>query len=155
MSDTGQIDTDTANAAESQPMDVKPLKSRSPLRRLGCGLLLLLWFMLLLTPCALFYLAANSEIRLWHRDVPEPHAHPLLLISLVSEMDDRGFRVESSFVTRNLAAPSAVCVETDVRFLLWQTRSDNQDVMYCDCYEREGEHGVWLLESAYAGHCSA
>ena len=140
-------------ASTVEPNDVRARSRGNPLRRLGCGLLLVLWFMLLLTPCALFYLAANGEIRLWHTDIPEPHAHPMLLISLVSEMDDRGLRLESSIVTRNDASTMATCVETNVRFLLWQSRSNNQDVDYCDCYERENETGAWALDSTFAGNC--
>ena len=67
------------------PGDGVALHRRSPLRRLGCWVLIAAWFALLLTPCGLFYLAANGEIRLEHNQVPNPHAHPRLLISLISE----------------------------------------------------------------------
>ena len=134
--------------------DIQMRKGCSPMRRLGCSAMLVLWFTLLLAPCALFYFAANREVRLWHRDVPEPHAHPLLLLSLVSEMDDRGLRIERSFVAGGGRSTTSTCIETNVRFLLWQSQSDNQDVNYCDCYQRENEESAWMLESAYSGHCN-
>ena len=55
--------------------DVITPQKRRVVRRIGCALLLAGWFVILLTPCALFYLAANGEIRLDHRDI-----HSLMLI---------------------------------------------------------------------------
>ena len=146
-------DVDDRIATETDDLQLR--KGCRPFRRLGCSVMLVIWFTLLLAPCALFYLAANREIRLWHRQVPEPHAHPLLLLSLVSETEDRGLRIERSFVATGSHSTTATCVETNVRFLLWQSQSGNQDVNYCDCYERDGEENAWMLESTYSGHCSA
>lgn len=146
---------DAEVGTETETDDIQLRKGCSPLRRLGCSAMLVIWFTLLLAPCALFYLAANREIRLWHREVPEPHAHPLLLLSLVSETDDRGLRFERSFVTSGRSSTTATCVETNVRFFLWQSKSGNQDANYCDCYEQDDEQSAWELESTYAGHCNA
>ncbi|MCY3574792.1 MAG: hypothetical protein OXG92_07335 [Chloroflexi bacterium] len=121
----------------------------NPLQRLGCLLLLIAWFALLLLPCGLFYLAANGEIRLQHRDIPQPHAHPLLLISLVSEERERGLRIETSAV---VASQPALCVETAVRFVLWQSSGGDQNARYCDCYAR-GADESWLLHDTSAGTC--
>ena len=125
-----------------------PTRRRS-VKRLGCGLLLIFWFALLLMPCGLFYLAANGEIRLQHGDIPQPHAHPLLLISLVSERTERGLRIESSSV---VAHEPVLCVEAAVRFLLWQSRGGVQNVQYCDCYDGSTEAG-WTLSQTSAGAC--
>lgn len=122
---------------------------RNPLRRLGCLLLLVLWFALLSMPCGLFYLAANGEIRLEHGDIPQPHAHPLLLISLISEQNERGLRIESSSI---VADQPQLCVETAARFLLWQSSGGDQDVRYCDCYAR-GAADSWMLSDTSAGAC--
>ena len=126
---------------------------RSRTRRLGCALALLCWFTLLLTPCALFYLAANGEIRFDHRDIPEPHAHPFLLVSLVSETEDRGLRIETSRIVDTRSSEGMICVDTTVRFLLWEYSGGNQDVSYCDCYRREESEANWELVGTSPGLC--
>lgn len=125
------------------------------LRRVGCGLLVPLWFMLLLLPCALFYLAVNGEIRIWHDNVPDPYSQPRLLVSLVSEMDDRGLRVETSSVFNPSLDNLSTCVESKVRFLLWQSQGGNQDVTYCECYVRDDEESAWAWQQTYGNSCSA
>ncbi len=126
---------------------------RSLPRRIGCALLLAIWFTLLLAPCALFYLATNGEIRFMHADVPQPHEHPRLLISLISESSDRGLRIESSTITADIDLPRAVCIETTVRFLFWQASGGNQDTSYCDCYHRAELNANWQLSDTYSGAC--
>ena len=122
---------------------------RNPIKRLGCALLLILWFVILTLPCGLFYLAANGEIRLSHGDIPQPHAHPRLLISLVSEQHERGLRIESSSI---VARAPQLCVETTARFLLWESRGGAQDAKFCDCYDGDADAG-WTLQQTSAGAC--
>ena len=129
-----------------------PGSQRSVARRLGCRLLIACWFVILLTPCGLFYLAANGEIRLEHRQIPEPYAHPFLLIALVSESDDRGLRIERSAV-RLAESAEALCVETSVTFLLWRNSGGNQDAQFCDCYRRPNEDSAWDLISTNGSAC--
>ena len=114
---------------------------------------MLFWFAFLLTPCALFYLAANGEIRLQHRDIPQPHAHPLLLVSLVSESEDRGLRLETSWIADTQEAAGMLCVETAVRFLLWQYSGGNQNVSFCDCYQRNDVDANWAFVATNSGTC--
>lgn len=137
-----------------QPTGETPLTKsrRSPLRRIGCGILVTLWFALLMTPCALFYLAANREIRFPHADIPQPHEHPRLLISLISEERNRGLRIESA---TQLDSPDdlSTCVETDVRFILWESEGGDQDVTFCDCYRRSNVEAPWTLESTRGSVC--
>lgn len=140
--------------AESQLTEENVLApQRSKARRLGCAIALLIWFTLLLTPCALFYLATHGEIRFDHRDIPQPHAHPLLLVSLVSEAADRGLRFETSRIVDVQSGEAMLCVETAVRFLLWEYSGGNQDVSYCDCYQREGPEADWELAGTSSGVC--
>ncbi|MCY4146722.1 MAG: hypothetical protein OXE95_01715 [Chloroflexi bacterium] len=122
---------------------------RNPLQRLGCLLLLPLWFGLLSLPCGLFYLASNGEIRLEHGDIPQPHAHPLLLISLISEQRERGLRIETS---HSVAQDPLLCVQTVVRFALWQSSGGDQDARYCDCYA-PGADDNWKLSETSSGAC--
>ncbi|MCY4064612.1 MAG: hypothetical protein OXG53_19785 [Chloroflexi bacterium] len=139
--------------AESQSDGTPPAPRYRRARRLGCGLVLLFWFALLLTPCSLFYLAANGEIRLGHRDIPQPHAHPLLLVSLVSESEDRGLRIENSWIADSQGDGGMLCVETAVRFLLWQYSGGNQNVSFCDCYRRQNADANWEFVTTYGGFC--
>lgn len=138
--------------ADGQQEGVRKRTSR--LRTVGCGLLAPLWFMLLLMPCALFYLAVNGEIRIWQDSVPEPYSQPRLLISLISEMEDRGLRIETSSVFNPDADNLSICVETKVRFVLWESRGGNQDVTYCECYGRADEASAWAWERTYGSGCT-
>lgn len=139
--------------AESAKNVVQP--KRSPAKRLGCGLLLIVWFALLMTPCSLFYLAANGEIRLDHADIPQPHAHPRLLISLISETDARGMRMESASIVSGQVDGMQVCIETTVSFFLWHSSEGSQDVRYCDCYQRADSAASWELSDTYSRACSS
>lgn len=134
--------------------DIKPRRRSHPILRLGCGALLAGWFIALLLPCALFYLAANGEIRFWHRDIPLPHSHPLLLISLVSAANSRGLRIENAFAVDSGADETSRCIQTLVRFVLWESNEDGrQDVSYCDCYRRVDAAAAWQLDSTFSGAC--
>ncbi len=128
-------------------------RKKSLPRRLGCWLLIVFWFALLLTPCGLFYLAANGEIRLEHGRIPDPHAHPRLLVALISESDDRGLRIESSTILSS-HNDTDLCVETAVTFLLWESSGGNQNVKYCDCYRRSDAASAWNLISTHGAACA-
>lgn len=138
---------------EQQRSEIVAQHKRSPIKRMGCGLLLVFWFTILLSPCALFYLAANGEIRIWHGDIPEPHAHPRLLIELISEVDYRGVSVTNSSVLDQNPNDSEICVQTDVRYFLWETIDDNPDVSYCECYAREETDSLWTLTETTTDTC--
>jgi len=127
-------------------------RKRSLPRRLGCWLLTVIWFLILLTPCGLFYLAANGEIRLQHSQIPDPHAHPRLLISLISESADRGLRIERSAI-QAADKVTQLCVETAVTFLLWESSGGNQNAQFCDCYLRADEDSAWQIQSTYGAAC--
>lgn len=148
MSEPGQ----STQAHSEAPVDAVKAGKKSLPRRLGCWLLLVFWFALLLTPCGLFYLAANGEIRLEHGQVPDAHAHPRLLIALISESDDRGLRIESSTI-KTADEDSMLCVETVVTFLLWESSGGNQNVHFCDCYRRLDEASSWDLISTHGAAC--
>jgi len=153
MSDTPAPTNDIDGVTPSQTEAIPPQPRRSTARRLGCGLALLFWFTALLTPCALFYLASHGEIRLNHRDIPQSHAHPLLLVSLVSEAEDRGLRIETSWKANSLSDETMLCVQTSVRFLLWEYSGGNQNVRYCDCYARQDADAIWEYVKTYGDAC--
>ena len=134
------------------PAEADPARNKSLPRRLGCWLLVAVWFLILSTPCGLFYLAANGEIRLEHSKIPDPHAHPRLLISLISESADRGLRIERSTIV-SIDDDARLCVETAVTFLLWQSSAGNQNVRFCDCYQRADADSAWQLASTQSAAC--
>lgn len=148
MSEPDQLTQEPAEA----PGKADPAPKKSLPRRFGCSLLIAVWFVILLTPCGLFYLAANGEIRLDHSQVPDPHAHPRLLISLIGESDDRGLRIEHSTIQAAINE-TALCVDTSVTFLLWESSGGNQNVQFCDCYLRSDEGSSWDLKSTYGTAC--
>ncbi|HVO41955.1 MAG TPA: hypothetical protein VMT34_05005 [Aggregatilineales bacterium] len=97
------------------------------LRRVGCGLLLAGWFVFLLTPCLLVYLAANGEIVLTHSDVPDDQFR----IWTISSTTTRG--IAASNARRVDTADGLVCTLTDVSFLIWQGKGSAPQ-HYCACY---------------------
>ena len=129
-----------------------PVNRLSRLRRLGCLLLLVGWFLFLLTPCALFALAANGEIRLDQPDAPQPHAQPRLLIRLISDVDNRGIQILRSSRVGD-ASEDSICMRTAVNYLLWASSGGNQDVVYCDCYSRDNADAGWTLSATHPGAC--
>jgi len=146
-------DTEDIEYIHKDENTVAPPK-QNVIKRFGCGLLVILWFTVLLLPCALFYLAANGEIRIWQNDVPEPYSHPRLLIELVSEVDYRGLRFVNSSIVDTDLDDNALCVQTNVSYFLWETVEDNQDVAFCDCYVREDIDSIWTLTETIPDICN-
>lgn len=150
------LPVDNENTEDSPQVELEPVtvvKKPHPIKRFGCGVLLVIWFTLLLTPCGLFYLAGNGEIRIWHNDIPEPEVHPRLLLELVTEIDYRGLQLTRSFPVSS-ASDNSVCVQTDVSFFLWQSIEDDLDSSYCDCYERTDLDSTWQLSDTSTSICA-
>jgi len=146
-------ENDIDNNVDAEEVEIV-YKKPHPIKRLGCGVLLVLWFTLLLTPCMLFYLAANGEIRIWHSSIPEPNAHPRLLVELVTEIDYRGLQSTRSYVVDSIADDDAICVQTDVSFYLWESIEDDLDTSYCDCYQRDNPDASWVLSETITDVCT-
>ncbi len=126
-----------------------PSRRVNPIRRLGCGALLVIWFLILLLPAVMLALAVRGEIALWHGgDIPEPDAHPLVQLRLVMDARTRGVNVTTS---QPLVLDGQTCVQTDVRYVLWQGRGE--DVRYCDCYTRPADGAPWELMTTHSGTC--
>ena len=118
------------------------MKLKRRLRRLGCGALLVLWFLLLLTPCLAVVLLTQREIVLTHSDVPNDDFR----VWLIQEAGQRGIAISNS---RRVTVPNdAVCTLIDVRFLLWQGKGDPNH--YCSCYARQADSWSSIAEGAEA-----
>lgn len=123
---------------------------RAYARRTGCLIAVLLWSLFMLFPMFLFLLAINGEIALWHGgNFPENESHPLLQVKLLSEIQTRGLNITASYVAES--SETAACVQTDVRYLLWQGRGEN--ISYCDCYTRETAQSTWTPAATTRGVC--
>lgn len=107
-----------------------------PLRRLGCGLALLLWLGVLLLPCLFFTLATQEQITVRTGSLPEQE----LRLWVQMDADNRGMVVSNGSVTRQ--TDTLLCIETTVNYLLWQ--GEEVPSQYCTCYERANAAGDWM-----------
>jgi len=123
---------------------------RRPLRRIGCGLLVVVWFFVLLLPLGLFILAVNEEITISRGGgIPDAHEHPRLQVSLVMEVDYRGLRITDTILRED--TDTRLCIQTNIRFLLWEGEGD--PATFCDCYTRDTAVADWQLEATFADVC--
>jgi hypothetical protein len=126
-----------------------PMKTtrRSPLRRIGCGIALSLWFLLLLTPCIMVYAASQGEITIPQGDLPGQ----AIRLWMIQEARLQGIGVASTSV---LTIDSDTrCLQTDNRFLLW--RGSEPPVSYCECFRRSPNGAAWDFISGAEGICTA
>lgn len=136
--------TDESLAADEQVAAPRP----GPLRRLGCGVLLVFWFLILLLPCFLIVLATQGEIRVSLGDLPGQDAR----VWLVMEIDQRGIATSLPSV-RSASGEADVCLQTAVNYLLWVGDGAEESVHYCQCFA--GADDNWTLVSSSEGDCSA
>ncbi len=116
---------------------------RSRIRRVGCTLAVIVWFLLLLTPCLVVVLATRGEISISTGAAPDQQTR----IWLVMEARSRGIGLSTASIH-----PSAdrICVQTDVRFFLWQGSAD--PTSYCACYSQDAD--TYNFVSTTTGACS-
>lgn len=122
-----------------------PLR-RSPIRRAGCTVAVILWFLILLTPCLCIVLATQGEITIATGSAPGQQ----MRLWLVSEADQRGIVLSTASIHQ--PSENAVCVQTDVRFFLWAGEAD--PTSYCECYGRSSSSEPWELVSTASGVCT-
>ncbi len=118
---------------------------RSPLRRVGCTILLIFWFTLLLLPCFLIVMATQGELTIPQGSLPGQH----LRVWLIMEADERGFGV-SSTSTHPLAADT-LGLQTNINFLLWSGSAD--PLIYCDTFTRADAAAPWTPTTTASGAC--
>ena len=118
------------------------MKIRRSLRRFGCGIALVLWFTLLLTPCLMIVLATQREIILTHSDIPQDDFR----IWLIQSIGQRGVGVANS--RRVNAAGGNVCTIIDGFFILWEGKGAPPH--YCSCYQKQNNQWVSTAEGAEA-----
>ncbi len=119
---------------------------RSPLRRTGCVIALIVWFAILLLPCFFIVLAVQQEISITTGSAPGQ----LTRLWLISEADQRGLALSTG--AAHSSGENAVCVQTDVRFLLWA--GESEPVTYCECYERSSASDAWAFTTSTTSACA-
>ena len=123
-----------------------PPRKRSPLRRLGCGVALVFWFLVLLTPLFLFTMAQQGEIVITTGSAPDQQ----IRLWLIMEIDQRGFGISTASVQQS--EPNALCVQTNVNYLLWAGRE--RPSVHCSCYQRADESAAWSYTDSRTEACS-
>jgi hypothetical protein len=118
----------------------------NPLRRIGCILALVFWFALLLLPCFLIILATQNEIVISQGSLPNQE----IRVMLIMEVEERGVML-SSTSTQSDAENNAICLQTNVSYLLWQGSAEPS--AYCECYQQRQDSSYTPIE-LYAGNCT-
>ena len=138
------------NNLDEEPIVVKQkIGIRGYAWRLGC---IVVWLPLILLPLFLLILATQGELALWHADsFPDGEEHPFVQAKLLMDIDTRGLNVTRSYISSSNAEDTAVCIQTQVRFLLWQ--GEGVPVDYCDCYARNTATDPWEFEARAQGMC--
>jgi hypothetical protein len=138
----------TVNKPPRQPILPMPTTRRG---KIGCGIALVLWFALLCLPCVMFWFASGNEIHIAHSSVPEAYDHPFLEIGLIMTTDNRGIKFKSSNIISN--GDNAVCVQTNLNYVLWYSREENPSTSFCDCYKRDDTESTWSRTETISGEC--
>lgn len=120
------------------------LKPRSRLRRLGCGIGLVIWVILLFLPCLAIVLISQAEIAVQLGDIPGQS----LRIWLVQDAAERGIGIARPSVLADEKANT--CLQTDTSFILWMGKGESTS--YCECYVYDGEN--WKSVSAAQQSCN-
>jgi hypothetical protein len=136
--------------SSSTPTEVRyvpaPPKKKSRWSRAGCAVFLLLWCVILLIPGFFIYMSVNQEIAIQWSDVPEHRFR----IWLVSEIRQRGFGISTASIAQQDA--TSACVQTDLRYLLWQGQGEPS--VYCECYARVGTEATWSYVNTTPEPCT-
>ena len=103
------------------------------LRRVGCGALVVVWLVAMLTPCAVVVLATQGEIKITYSDLPEDEFR----VWTVFSTGTRGIAFSNSRrITPNKPLSTAsyrdeMCQIIDINFLLWQGSANSSHQCYC------------------------
>ena len=156
MADDGARDVEDVLDNLKAQMDAEEVRkqhaARHPLRRPGCVIALIFWFLFLLTPCGLLYMARVGEFTIASgADMPDAEIHPALKVELIMQRDSRGLLITRSIQQR--AGDDETCVQTSVNYILWQGEGDS--TQYCECYQRDTDPMSWTLSASGPGTCDA
>ncbi|MCA9913863.1 MAG: hypothetical protein KC496_10965 [Anaerolineae bacterium] len=145
--------TTSAEMEEYYRQSRRPLIPRptTPLARFGCGVVLVIWFAILLMPFAMFWLGSGRTITIPQGNIPDASDHPYLEVRLVMDADNRGLQIKQAGVAER--RDEQLCIEERVTYLLWQSEENSGNALYCQCYERENAEAEWALSGTTDGRC--
>jgi hypothetical protein len=127
---------------------------RSPstiFRRIAAGLMIVLWFAILLIPVGMFWLGTGGSISIPHRSVPEPEQHPLFQINLIMDIRNRGLQFTRTSIV-NIDEQN-LCVQGNVDYLLWESDDTATSATYSQFYERADSEADWVFTTQTIGAC--
>lgn len=119
----------TGNSIPEPRHDEQSLPARRPpsvWRRVRLGCFLIFWLLFILSPCLLVTLASVGQLSISQGVLPGQE----LRVWLIMEVDHRGLGFSG---TALLSRGDQQCLQTDVRYWLWQ--GQQQPLSYCDCYQ--------------------
>lgn len=137
----------TVQATPAPTTRVTPAARASRARRVGCGAAVILWFLLLLTPCGLLLIAVTGEVTIPTGSLPGQETR----LWLIMEADQRGLGISTAGVQSQ--SETRACLQINSRFLLWQGRADS--VSYCECFTRTDAVDSWGYSGMNEGVCVA
>ncbi len=107
--------------------------SRKRLRRIGCGLLIVLWFaFLIIVPCGAAVLLTQNEIVITRSSVPDN----VLRVWMVQDAEQRGVGLSNGYTIREDG--NMLCTATDTQFFLWKGKANPNH--NCTCYTKQDEN---------------
>lgn len=123
-------------------------RARTGIRRILRFVLVLLWLVLILTPCLALTLASQGEIRLRSGPAPEEE----LRLWLVQDAQRAGLAISN--VARHDYELSK-CFQTEARFLLWRGQQLDEETAttFCSCYDKQDE--TFQRQEVVTGPCPA
>ena len=151
LSDIDEPLNTAINAESEADDDLSAIPYRTPLgnfvRRCSCVGGLLFWVVLFITPCICFVpLFVNGEVSLAYGGRPGQE----IRLFRVSENTARGLGFSwGSIDFEN--DDGSYCVQTEVRYLLWE--GDAENVGFCQCYVGLGDD-QWDLAASYENDCN-
>ncbi len=132
---------------ESANLPIRPAPNRwSPFKRMGCVIGLVLWAIVIISPCFLLTLATQGQITIALGSAPDQQAR----IWLLNEARVRGIGI-SWPTARYSPDGKTVCVQTDTQFVLWA--GSGQPATYCECYTRANTGTAWTATAPSNKSC--
>jgi hypothetical protein len=132
-----------------RPLFQNPTTTRG---KIGCGLLVFVWFCVLMLPFLMFWLASGRSVTIPRRNVPDANEYPVFRLSLIMSKDNRGLHFITTDVQRN--GSNNLCVEAHINYLLWASDGEDNMTTYCDCFERSDTDAEWVFLDSVNTSCN-
>lgn len=106
---------------------------------LGCLISIFLGLAAVALLFGLARLLSDDEIRLGGGELTPNR------VWLIRERERQGLAFSTGRVVEGSLRADRVCVETDVRFLLWTSEAPFEPIRYCDCYLKDDQ--TWRYQA--------